>query len=168
MGERERSWFRDRHTRRPGLGEAIQRRRGELGLSRRELAEAAGLSYPYLSELETGRKRGSPDSLRALAAALGVGQDDLWARAEELQSVEEHQARRMLDALPPPAPAARVSSAPAPPQPDPPSPAALAARIAEVIAGAAPEAAEAALLMALGELRVRQAARRPPAEPRDA
>jgi transcriptional regulator with XRE-family HTH domain len=165
VGERERSWFRDRHTRRPGLGEAIQRRRGELGLSRRELAEAAGLSYPYLSELETGRKRGSPDSLRALAAALGVGQDDLWARAEELQSVEEHQALRMLDAPPPPA--ARVSSAPAPPQPGPPSPAALAGRIAEVIAGAAPDAAEAALLMALGELRVRQAARRPSAEPRE-
>lgn len=43
------------------------------GLTQAALASAAGISQGYLSALEAGRKRGDVDTLRAIAAALGVG-----------------------------------------------------------------------------------------------
>lgn len=42
-----------------------------------ELAEAAGISQPYLSEIEAGKKNGSIDVLKRIAAALSVDLDDL-------------------------------------------------------------------------------------------
>jgi mRNA interferase RelE/StbE len=47
------------------------------GLSAVALAEAADLSKPYLSEIETGKKPGSVDAYKHLAAALGVPVDAL-------------------------------------------------------------------------------------------
>jgi len=150
------SWFRDKRSERWGLGDAIRARREEVKLSRRDLAERAGLSYPYLSELETGKKRGSPDSIRSVADALGLGQDELWARADALAgaTIEASMAA-------PPSPLAAAAFRA--PQPEPPAPTELAQRVADALAGATPAEAEAALLMALGELHYRQAAspRRP-------
>ncbi|WP_146766441.1 helix-turn-helix domain-containing protein [Micromonospora saelicesensis] len=65
-----------------GLGRAIQVRRAELGLKRKELAERALLSYPYLSELETGTKTPSAKALRQLADALELSQAELLERAD--------------------------------------------------------------------------------------
>lgn len=42
------------------------------GLTQDELAAAAGLSRPYLTEIETGRKEGSIRSLKSIAKALDV------------------------------------------------------------------------------------------------
>jgi DNA-binding XRE family transcriptional regulator len=42
-----------------------------------ELAEAVGISQPYLSEIETGKKTGSVDVLKRIAAVLEVDLDDL-------------------------------------------------------------------------------------------
>ncbi len=84
MAERS-SWFHDPERvrlRAESLGRAIRERRGELGLSRPELARRAGLSYPYVAELETGRKQGSPSTLHALASALDLETHELLARAE--------------------------------------------------------------------------------------
>ncbi|MBI4184896.1 MAG: helix-turn-helix domain-containing protein [Proteobacteria bacterium] len=53
--------------------------REHRGLSARALARKAGLSPAYLSEIETGRKAPGARALKALAAALGVGLDDLVA-----------------------------------------------------------------------------------------
>ena len=47
------------------------------GLSLRALAQEAGISPGYLSEIEGGRKSGSIDALKALAGALGLAMDDL-------------------------------------------------------------------------------------------
>lgn len=47
------------------------------GMSAVALAEAAGLSKPYLSEIETGKKPGSVDAFKAMASALGVPMDAL-------------------------------------------------------------------------------------------
>lgn len=47
------------------------------GLSVRELAEKAGLSAPYLSEIEGGKKDGSLSAMRRIADVLGVHLDDL-------------------------------------------------------------------------------------------
>jgi DNA-binding XRE family transcriptional regulator len=47
------------------------------GLSQQQLAEQAGISKPYLSQLEAGRREASQRVIRRLAAALRVDLDDL-------------------------------------------------------------------------------------------
>ncbi|OLP62629.1 transcriptional regulator [Xaviernesmea oryzae] len=42
-----------------------------------ELAAAAGISQPYLSEIEAGKKTGSVDVLKRIAGVLKVDLDDL-------------------------------------------------------------------------------------------
>jgi len=59
------------------LGELIRARREDLGMSRRELVEATGLSYPYVSQLETGYRLPSSTALRDLAGALRMSTDEL-------------------------------------------------------------------------------------------
>lgn len=46
--------------------------RKSRGMTQAALAEASGLSRPYLAEMETGRKEGSITALKNLAAALSV------------------------------------------------------------------------------------------------
>ena len=42
------------------------------GIKQFELAERAGLSQGHLSDLESGRRRGSPEALQAIAKALDI------------------------------------------------------------------------------------------------
>ncbi len=46
--------------------------RKHRGLTQADLARDAGLSRPYLTEIETGRKDGSVSAIKAIAASLGV------------------------------------------------------------------------------------------------
>jgi transcriptional regulator with XRE-family HTH domain len=105
---------------------AVQERRTELGLSRPELARRASLSYPYVAELETGRKQGSPSALHALASALDLTTPELLARAEGGSG--RSQAESLSE---------------------------LAHRVLDALEGRPPADAEAVLLMALGEVRSR-------------
>ncbi len=66
------------------LGRAIKVTRTEQGLERKELARLSGLSYPYLSEIEKGKKRASTEALRPIARALELRQSELLERAERL------------------------------------------------------------------------------------
>ncbi len=47
------------------------------GLTISALAAKAGIGQPYLSEIETGKKDGGINTMKKLAAALGVSLDDL-------------------------------------------------------------------------------------------
>lgn len=47
------------------------------GITQAALAEKAGVNRVTVAEIETGRKRGSVATLRALAGALSVSLDDL-------------------------------------------------------------------------------------------
>lgn len=42
------------------------------GMTQADLADAADISRPYLTEIETGKKDGSIRAMRSLADALGV------------------------------------------------------------------------------------------------
>jgi DNA-binding XRE family transcriptional regulator len=42
------------------------------GLTQEELAGLAGLSRPYITEIETGKKQGSVSAIQAIATALSV------------------------------------------------------------------------------------------------
>jgi DNA-binding XRE family transcriptional regulator len=56
---------------------AFWRRR--RGLTQQQLASAAGIPQGYLSALEAGKKRGTPETLKRIAEALGVTLDQLVA-----------------------------------------------------------------------------------------
>lgn len=60
-----------------GLGSRIRARRTALGLTLAEVAERAGLSLPYVSNLERGRGNPTLDALRSVAAALQQSVSDL-------------------------------------------------------------------------------------------
>ena len=53
------------------LGEAIRAERSELGLSLRDLATLANVSYPAISRIENMQERPRWDTLEKLSAALG-------------------------------------------------------------------------------------------------
>jgi ribosome-binding protein aMBF1 (putative translation factor) len=50
------------------------------GLTQMQLAERAGIGQAYLSEIESGKKRGTDEILDKIAAELGVETD--WLREE--------------------------------------------------------------------------------------
>lgn len=47
------------------------------GLTQLQLADAAGISVPYLSQLESGKRKGSTVVLTAIAKALMLSLDDI-------------------------------------------------------------------------------------------
>ena len=47
------------------------------GMTRKRLAEAAGIDPVYLSQIETGKRTGSPRTLTAIARVLDVDPGDL-------------------------------------------------------------------------------------------
>ena len=48
------------------------------GQTQQQLADTAGISKPYLSQIETGKRKGTVDILSAIAKALDVSLDDLY------------------------------------------------------------------------------------------
>jgi transcriptional regulator with XRE-family HTH domain len=71
------------------VGATLRRRRQAQARTLREVAEAAGVSLTYLSEVERGRKEPSSEVLEAVCAALGlVLADLLFEVAEELVRLE--------------------------------------------------------------------------------
>jgi len=78
-------------TARTALGRAIELRRVQLGFKRKDLALAAQLSYPYISELEKGAKDPSAKAMRQIAEALHLSVADLLALGERCQTdASEH------------------------------------------------------------------------------
>jgi transcriptional regulator with XRE-family HTH domain len=63
------------------LAELILDRRAEKGLSRQELAHLAGVSYPYLSQIETGDRQPSLKTMAKLAQALELPLETLASTA---------------------------------------------------------------------------------------
>lgn len=68
-----------RHAR--PLGDELRQLRTRHGLSLRALAAQAGISNPYLSQIERGEKTPSPRILNALAGPLGVTEQHLLVLA---------------------------------------------------------------------------------------
>jgi transcriptional regulator with XRE-family HTH domain len=68
------------------LGEYIREQRRQAELSVRKLADLAGVSNPYLSQIERGLKRPSAEILQQIARALEVS---LYVRAGILDEEPE-------------------------------------------------------------------------------
>ena len=72
-GEREHRW-RD-------LGAYIREQRRLGSLSLRNLSERAGISNPYLSQIERGLRKPSNDIIQRIARALEISAETLYVRA---------------------------------------------------------------------------------------
>jgi transcriptional regulator with XRE-family HTH domain len=60
------------------LARVIRERRKELGLSRHALAEATGVPYPTIAQIETAYRGVSPSRLGVIARVLGLDPKDLY------------------------------------------------------------------------------------------
>ncbi|MFH9135738.1 helix-turn-helix domain-containing protein [Streptomyces sp. NPDC017524] len=65
------------------VGEVLRRERQYQGRTLKDVAEAARISVPYLSEVERGLKEASSEVLAAAAQALGLSLADVLAVAGE-------------------------------------------------------------------------------------
>ncbi|GGQ68042.1 helix-turn-helix domain-containing protein [Streptomyces asoensis] len=64
------------------VGDVLRRERRAQERTLKDVADAARISMPYLSEVERGRKEASSEVLAAAAQALGLSLGDLLARAQ--------------------------------------------------------------------------------------
>jgi len=80
---------REVETRWHDLGQFIREQRNVGQLSVRKLAERAGVSNPYLSQIERGLRRPSAEILRQIARALEISSEELYVRAGILDERED-------------------------------------------------------------------------------
>ncbi|MEU4167860.1 helix-turn-helix transcriptional regulator [Streptomyces sp. NPDC026665] len=64
------------------VGDVLRRERLAQDRTLKDVAEAARISMPYLSEVERGRKEASSEVLAAAARALGLGLTELLSLAQ--------------------------------------------------------------------------------------
>ena len=63
------------------VGEYLAEQRRQAQLSLRQLSDLAGVSNPYLSQIERGLRKPSADVLQQLAKALRISAETLYVRA---------------------------------------------------------------------------------------
>ena len=68
-------------SRRHDLGVFIRDQRRTARLSLRKLSELAGISNPYLSQIERGLRKPSAEILQAIAKGLRISAETLYVRA---------------------------------------------------------------------------------------
>src|SRR6478735_2986072 len=80
------------------LGEYLREQRRNAQLSLRQLADAAGVSNPYLSQIERGLRKPSAEVLQQVAKALRISAETLYVRAGILAdpSISERQKSVLL------------------------------------------------------------------------
>lgn len=70
------------------LGDYLRDQRRGAQLTLRQLADQAGVSNPYLSQIERGLRKPSTDVLQQLAKALRISAETLYVRAGILDPAE--------------------------------------------------------------------------------
>lgn len=71
-----------------GIGSYIREQREQAKISIRQLAQAAGISNPYLSQVERGLRRPSADILQQIAKGLRISAEALYVQAGILDDKE--------------------------------------------------------------------------------
>jgi transcriptional regulator with XRE-family HTH domain len=70
------------------LGEFIRDQRNQARLSLRRLSDMAGISNPYLSQIERGLRKPSAEILQQIAKALRISAETLYIQAGILEERE--------------------------------------------------------------------------------
>ena len=78
------------------IGSFIRTQREAAQVSVRQLAEKAGVSNPYLSQIERGLRKPSADVLSQIAKALRVSAEVLYIRAGILEPSEPNEVRDVI------------------------------------------------------------------------
>ena len=68
-----------------GIGDYIREQREQARISLRQLAEQAGVSNPYLSQIERGLRKPSADILQQIAKGLRISAEALYVQAGILE-----------------------------------------------------------------------------------
>ncbi|MBA2807214.1 helix-turn-helix transcriptional regulator [Streptomyces sp. KM273126] len=76
------------------LGEYLREQRRNAQLSLRQLAAAAGVSNPYLSQIERGLRKPSAEVLQQVAKALRISAETLYVRAGILDAERDGEEGR--------------------------------------------------------------------------
>ncbi len=71
------------------LGEFIREQRRTARLSLRKLSERAGISNPYLSQIERGLRKPSAEILQSIARGLQISAETLYIRAGILEERDQ-------------------------------------------------------------------------------
>ena len=79
------------------LGEYIREQRGAAQISLRQLAKAADVSNPYLSQVERGLRKPSAEILARIATGLRISAETLYVRAGLLE--ERAGDLKVIDAI---------------------------------------------------------------------
>lgn len=77
------------HSRLHDLGSFIRLQRNGSQLSLRKLAKLAGVSNPYLSQIERGLRKPSAEILQAIAKALEISSETLYVKAGILEERDD-------------------------------------------------------------------------------
>src|SRR5271157_2042181 len=67
------------------IGEYIREQREQAKISMRQLAQSAGVSNPYLSQIERGLRKPSADILQQIAKGLRISAEALYVQAGILE-----------------------------------------------------------------------------------
>jgi len=78
------------------LGEYIREQREAAKISLRELAKSAGVSNPYLSQIERGLRKPSAEILQQIAKGLRISAEALYVQAGIL---DQREASPVIDAI---------------------------------------------------------------------
>jgi transcriptional regulator with XRE-family HTH domain len=76
------------------VGEYLAEQRRHAQLSLRQLSDLAGVSNPYLSQIERGLRKPSAEVLQQLAKALRISAETLYVRAGILDPDDGSDGRR--------------------------------------------------------------------------
>jgi transcriptional regulator with XRE-family HTH domain len=72
--------------------------RKELGWSQHKIAERSGLSQPFISDIESGKKQPTLDSLLKLSDGLGISLIDFISGEDKFHSLPPHLATLLTQA----------------------------------------------------------------------
>ena len=73
------------------VGNFIREQRRQAGVSVRKLAKLAGVSNPYLSQIERGLRRPSAEILNGIAKALRISAETLYVQAGILDDRKDRE-----------------------------------------------------------------------------
>jgi transcriptional regulator with XRE-family HTH domain len=77
------------------IGEYIRQQREQAKISLRQLSSAAGVSNPYLSQIERGLRRPSAEILQQIAKGLRISAEALYVQAGILEDRRSDSGVRM-------------------------------------------------------------------------
>lgn len=79
------------------LGDFIRQQRERANLSLRRLADSAGISNPYLSQIERGIRKPSAEILKQLSRALEISANSMYSKAGLID--EDFDTPSVFDAI---------------------------------------------------------------------